>query len=123
MHGRRLAVHRHIQDAERSAEIFDDALQPQTDAEHRDAPLDQEIESIAGREILGPARPRREHHQIRPHALLQLLAAKSCRRVVTSAPVVRMYPASVCTNESSWSINSSLRPRPTAGRASACAAA
>jgi hypothetical protein len=38
--------------------------------------LDQQIERVADREILGPARPRRQHDEIRPQAFSQLVAGE-----------------------------------------------
>ena len=76
MHDRGLAVHRHVQQAERAAEIFDNALQSEAHAEDRDALFDQQIKGFANREIGGPARPRRQHDEVGTQPLAQLLAGK-----------------------------------------------
>src|SRR5437868_8618510 len=76
MYHRGLAVHRHVENAERAAEIFDDALQSEAHAEDWDTPFDQQVEGFADREIGGTAGPRRQDDEIGPQSLAQLLTGE-----------------------------------------------
>ncbi len=54
-----------VEHVERAAEIFDDPLQPETDAENRQRAPDQQVERLVHREIGRTARPGRQHDQDR----------------------------------------------------------
>src|SRR4051812_43010040 len=66
-------MHWHLEHAESAAEMLDDTLQAETYAEHRDPPRDQQFQRLANCKILRPSRPRRQHHQIRPQTVAELL--------------------------------------------------
>ena len=57
-------MHRPVENVERSAEILDDALQPQADAEDRQAAPDQQLQRLGHGEIGRAAGAGREHDQV-----------------------------------------------------------
>src|SRR5215471_14046430 len=73
---RGLAVDGHVEDGERAAEILDDPLQAEANAEYGQTAPNNQIEGLGHREIRRPARSGREHDEILTAASLQRLAGQ-----------------------------------------------